>query len=109
MHRASGHTFGQDGANDTVWQIAMRDEYKTMDIKDVQERWIDRKEEFDEAERKTWAEEGRRWKDGLGDAGGGEEMEGVENAGDLAQMKRGMMGRNMGIKIVRKQPPDVKS
>ena len=109
IDRASGHTFGQDGANDTVWQIAMRDEYKTIDIKDVQERWIDRKEEFDEAERKTWAEEGRRWKDGLGDAGGGEEMEGVENAGDLAPMKRGMMGRNMGIKIVRKQPPDVKS
>jgi len=112
IDRASGYAFGQDGGtNDTVWQIATREGYKTMDIKDVQERWIERKEEFDEAERKTWAEEGRRWRDGLGDAGGGEEMEGVENTGgdgDLAPIKRGMMGRDTGIKIVRKQPPDVK-
>ena len=113
IDRASGYAFGQGGgANDTVWQIAMREGYKTMDIKDVQERWMDRKEEFDEAERKAWAEEGRQWRDGAGDTGGGEEMEGVENAGaesNLPPTGRGMMGRDTGIKIVRKQPPDVKS
>jgi len=113
IDRASGYAFGQDsGANDTVWQIAMREGYKTMDIKDVQERWVDRKEEFDDAERKAWAEEGKQWRDRAGDAGGGEEMEGVESAGadsDLPPISRGMMGRDMGIKIVRKQPPDGKS
>ena len=33
IDRASGYAFGQnDGANDTVWQIAMREGYKTIDI-----------------------------------------------------------------------------
>lgn len=113
IDRASGYAFGHEGgANDTVWQIAMREGYQTMDIKDVQERWVDRKEEFDQEERNTWAEEGRRWRDGLGDAGRGKEMgdvEGAEGDGDLALIKREVMGRDTGIKIVRKQPPDVKS
>jgi len=113
IDRASGYAFGQnDGANDTVWQIAMREGYKTMDIKDVQERWVERKEEFDEAEQKAWAEEGRQWREEPGDTGGWNEMEGVESAGgsgDLPPIKRGMMGRDVGIKIVRKQPPDAKS
>ena len=53
IDRAGGYAFGgAEGANDTVWQVAMREGFKGMDIGDVQERWIDRKEEFDEKERK---------------------------------------------------------
>lgn len=49
IDRAGGYAFGAaEGANDTVWQVAMREGLSTMDIKDVQERWIDAKDEYDE-------------------------------------------------------------
>lgn len=52
IDRASGYVFGgAEGANDTVWQIAMREGTSGMTIQDVQERWIDRKDELDESER----------------------------------------------------------
>lgn len=31
-----------------------------MEVRDVQERWVERKEEFDEVERRGWEEEARR-------------------------------------------------
>ncbi|OBT59591.1 hypothetical protein VE04_00005 [Pseudogymnoascus sp. 24MN13] len=53
IDRAGGYVFGgAEGANDTVWQVAMREGLTTMDIKDVQERWVDAKDEFDERDRK---------------------------------------------------------
>ena len=58
IDRAGGYAFGgAEGANDTVWQVAMRQGMRLMDVKDVQERWLDRKEEFDEMERKEREEE----------------------------------------------------
>ncbi|KAF2121380.1 hypothetical protein BDV96DRAFT_484436 [Lophiotrema nucula] len=58
IDRAGGYAFGGvEGANDTVWQLAMRSDAVTMDALDVQERWLDRREEMDEEERKAWAEE----------------------------------------------------
>ncbi|KAI9679469.1 MAG: hypothetical protein M1817_005491 [Caeruleum heppii] len=52
IDRAGGYAFGAaEGANDTVWQVAMRERMTTMDIRDVQERWIDAKDEYDEKER----------------------------------------------------------
>ncbi|CAF9917912.1 hypothetical protein IMSHALPRED_003781 [Imshaugia aleurites] len=58
IDRAGGYAFGgAEGANDTVWQVAMREGMKGMTIHDVQERWIDRKEEFDELEAKQREEE----------------------------------------------------
>lgn len=110
---ASGYAFGtKDGAaNDSVWQVAMRDTGITMDVRDVQERWIDRKDEYDAIERKNWEAEGR-----------GSEREGPEHATDnggiqdgmdldlddeLPPIRKGMMGRDSGIKIVRKPPPIV--
>lgn len=52
IDRAGGYAFGgAEGANDTVWQVAVREGMSGMTIGDVQERWIDRKEEFDEMER----------------------------------------------------------
>lgn len=61
IDRAGGYVFGgAEGANDTVWQIAMRNESSLMEVEDIQERWVDLKEEYDaleekeeEAQRKT--------------------------------------------------------
>ncbi|QSZ34192.1 hypothetical protein DSL72_005781 [Monilinia vaccinii-corymbosi] len=58
IDRAGGYAFGgAEGANDTVWQVAMREGTTTMDIKDVQERWIDSKEEYDEEYRRMEMEQ----------------------------------------------------
>ena len=57
IDRAGGYAFGgAEGANDTVWQVAMREGMTTMDIRDVQERWLDSKDEYDEKERRDWEE-----------------------------------------------------
>lgn len=53
IDRAGGYAFGgAEGANDTVWQVAMREGLSTMDIKDVQERWLDAKDEYEERDRR---------------------------------------------------------
>lgn len=64
IDRAGGYAFGGvEGANDTVWQMAMRSEGVTMDARDVQERWLDRRDELDEEERRAWAEESKEMAD----------------------------------------------
>lgn len=58
IDRASGYAFGgAEGANDTVWQVAMREGMGKTDIRDVQERWIDSKDMYDELERRQMEEE----------------------------------------------------
>lgn len=58
IDRAGGYAFGAaEGANDTVWQVAMRNEPSAMDVLDIQERWIDNKEFYDELERKEEEEQ----------------------------------------------------
>jgi hypothetical protein len=60
IDRAGGYAFGgAEGANDTIWQVAMREGVTTMDIKDVQERWLDAKDEYDEKERMEWEEQAK--------------------------------------------------
>lgn len=60
VDRAGGYAFGgAEGANDTVWQVAMREGVGSMTIQDVQERWIDRKEEYDEIERRNLEEQAK--------------------------------------------------
>ncbi|KAI4718587.1 putative ATP binding protein [Aureobasidium sp. EXF-10727] len=53
VDRASGYVFGTDkGTNDSVWQVAMQEGWGgKIDVRDVQERWIDRRDEFDQMER----------------------------------------------------------
>lgn len=64
IDRAGGYALGGiEGANETVWQMAMRSDGVTMDARDVQERWLDRREELDEEERKAWAEESKEMRD----------------------------------------------
>lgn len=60
IDRAGGYAFGgAEGANDSVWQVAMREGMKGMTIGDVQERWIDRKEEMDELEQREAEEKAK--------------------------------------------------
>ena len=60
IDKANGYVFGgAEGANDTVWQVAIREGMGKMDIRDVQDRWIDNKEAWDEKERMEWEEEAK--------------------------------------------------
>jgi hypothetical protein len=107
IDRAGGYVFGGvEGANDTVWQVAMRQDAVTMDARDVQERWLDRREEMDEEERKAWEEEAK------GFASGGQTEETVpetkerneeldEDMKEAAEMMKYM--KESGIKVVRKK------
>jgi GPN-loop GTPase len=61
IDRAGGYAFGgAEGANDTVWQVAVREGLGAMDVRDIQERWIDNKDEWDEKERLEAEEEQKR-------------------------------------------------
>lgn len=96
IDKAGGYAFGgAEGANDTVWQVAMREGMKGMTIGDVQERWIDRKEEFDELERREKEEAEARL---------AEEQAEVESRMDEDSGVVGMVPRSVpdsGIKVVR--------
>lgn len=60
IDRAGGYVFGSaEGANDTIWQVAMRNESSMGDVQDIQERWVDNKEFYDEMERKEEEEQER--------------------------------------------------
>ena len=70
IDRASGYVFmGARGTDEegrtlndeaSVWAQAMSEQWAgKMDVRDVQERWVERKEEIDEAEREVWEEEAR--------------------------------------------------
>jgi hypothetical protein len=62
IDRAGGYVFGSaEGANDTVWQVAMRNEPSMMDVQDIQERWVDAKDAYDSAEKKDDDEHANRF------------------------------------------------
>ena len=97
IDRAGGYAFGgAEGANDTVWQVTMREGFRGLDVRDVQERWLDRREEFDEMERKALEEERRTMEaPSLTDDAGDDEDE-----DDLEEMQRHMP--DSGVKVVRR-------
>ncbi|KAL9000105.1 MAG: hypothetical protein Q9169_001180 [Polycauliona sp. 2 TL-2023] len=97
IDRAGGYAFGgAEGANDTVWQVAVRDGMRMLNIRDVQERWIDRKEEFDEMERQQLKEEAKAHDaPSLADDAGEEEED-----SDIEEMRRHTP--DDGIKVVRR-------
>jgi hypothetical protein len=95
IDRAGGYAFGgAEGANDTIWQVAMREGVTTMDVKDVQERWLDAKDEYDELERKQWEEQQARAQEEAERANQPEEDDDLENMA--------MPAGESGIKVVRK-------
>ena len=70
IDRASGYVFAEARGTDeegrtlndeaSVWAQAMSEQWAgKIDVRDVQERWIDRKDEYDKVERKGWEEEAR--------------------------------------------------
>ena len=64
IDRAGGYAFGgAEGANDSVWQVAIREGFQGQDVKEVQERWIDYRDEWDEKERAELEEEASRQKE----------------------------------------------
>ncbi|KAN0096232.1 ATP-binding domain 1 family member B [Hyaloscypha variabilis] len=96
IDRAGGYAFGgAEGANDTVWQVAMREGVTTMDVKDVQERWLDAKDEYDEKENREWAEQAKI-RDEAQAAADAE----MEDDDDLENMS--IPAGGSGIKVVRK-------
>lgn len=91
IDRAGGYAFGgAEGANDTVWQVAVREGLGELDIRDIQERWIDNKEEWDERERVEAEEEQKRSQEQFKDG---------EMADDL-----GSIPFDSGVKIRRSNP-----
>ncbi|KAJ9193532.1 hypothetical protein DTO207G8_2477 [Paecilomyces variotii] len=95
IDRASGYVFGSaEGANDTVWQVAVREGLGTMDIRDVQERWLDAKDEWDEKERKELEEEAKARGAAVGGAAGDDDLDDLDEfSGPLP---------DSGIKVIRK-------
>lgn len=124
IDRASGYVFGTEaGATDSVWQIAMQEGWGgKIDVRDVQERWIDRRDEFDEMERQQQEEEAKEV--AKASAGPGPEVRRVkpeddstakagppaadlEDDEDLEAMQRAFLQdkekqKDSGIRVVRK-------
>lgn len=120
IDRAGGFAMGGvEGVNDTVWQMAMQETGATMDARDVQERWLDRRDELDEEERKAWEEESkelrgpplpepRKWPedaprrsqppDKPKDKDGDDDMDDLEEMRQFMEKKK----KEDGINIVRK-------
>ena len=93
VDRAGGYAFGgAEGANDTVWQVAVREGLGQMDVRDVQERWLDNRDAWDEKERREWEEEQKR-REAQFEAQGGQEM-----GTDMT------MPANSGVKLIRRAP-----
>ncbi|KAF1950163.1 hypothetical protein CC80DRAFT_496988 [Byssothecium circinans] len=114
IDRAGGYAFGGiEGANDTVWQMAMRQDGVTMDARDVQERWLDRRDELDEEERKAWEAESKEMADTPKPSVTVEKptpsrtskpASGDDDMDDLEEMRKFMEGKeDSGISVVRKQ------
>ncbi|KAK3379272.1 putative GTP binding protein [Lasiosphaeria ovina] len=95
IDRANGYVFGAaEGTNDTIWQVAMRNESSLMDNQDLQERWIDNKESFDEIERKEEEEQQKLRED---------QAEAAAEAAQGADPLSSLPVSNSGIRVVRKK------
>jgi len=101
IDRAGGYAFGgAEGANDSVWQVAVREGMGQMNVRDVQERWIDYREEWDEKEQKEWEEEQKRRAQEFGHGDG----DGVDDVDEMDMNVRNVpvsLPLNSGIKVVR--------
>ncbi|KUJ16353.1 uncharacterized protein LY89DRAFT_685349 [Mollisia scopiformis] len=98
IDRAGGYAFGgAEGANDTVWQVAMREGVTTMDVKDVQERWLDAKDQYDEKERLEWEEQAK-----MRDQAEENNAEGAMDEDDYLEDMGMSMPPDSGVKVVRK-------
>lgn len=100
IDRAGGYAFGgAEGANDTIWQVAMREGVTTMDVKDVQERWLDNKDAWDEKERAEWVEQARVEEQKRKEAQEAGERE--DEDADMDGLGDPMPAGGSGIKVIR--------
>ena len=99
IDRASGYVFGPaEGANDSVWQVAVREGMGSMDIRDIQERWIDAKDEYDELERRQREEEIKNHQQAAAHQAGNED----NDDDDDYEFERRMPVPDSGVKVIRK-------
>ncbi|KAK5624948.1 hypothetical protein RRF57_000664 [Xylaria bambusicola] len=104
VDRASGYVFGgAEGANDTVWQIAMRNESSMMDVQDIQERWIDAKEDYDAAEQMEWEEQRKKSGNLAGADTGTTTPDLIPDDDDEFDGMPPPMG-DSGVKVIRREP-----
>lgn len=91
IDRAGGYAFGgAEGANDSVWQVAVREGLGQMDIRDVQDRWVDNKEAWEDKERADWEREQKQQQAEM-------EQEGDDFGSDSMEIPA-----SSGVKVVRK-------
>ena len=94
IDRAGGYAFGTaEGANDTIWQVAVREGMGTMDIKDVQERWLDAKDDWDQHETRNLEEEAKARNEAAAETAEAEDFD--------MNLDMDIPG-NSGIKVIRK-------
>jgi GPN-loop GTPase len=101
IDRAGGYVFGPaEGANDTVWQIAMRNESSLENEINLQERWIDNKVEYDEEERRQEEQQAQILAEQT-------QMQSQGGEGGLEDIDEEMGPppmRDSGIKVMRRKP-----
>ncbi|KAI5921549.1 putative GTP binding protein [Camillea tinctor] len=102
IDRAGGYVFGgAEGANDTVWQIAMRNESSMMEVQDIQERWVDAKDAYDAAEHMELDEQDKKMRGAdTGDATPDLIPDDDDDEFDGMPPPTG----SSGVKVVRKKP-----
>lgn len=97
IDRAGGYAFGgAEGANDSVWQVAVRQGIGQMDIRDVQERWIDNKDEWDDKEQKEWEEEQKRREEDFKQSGEGTYLDDMDDMDMSVPVNSGIKVRRSG-------------
>lgn len=106
IDRASGYIFGDaEGANDTVWQVAVRNGPAGFDVPDIQERWIDLKDEYDAQERQeeeAYLETQKAAEDGVTVMQKSSQEQGPEFDPDFGPTPGNMNG---GVKVTRISKP----
>lgn len=103
IDRAGGYVFGgAEGANDTVWAVAMRNESSMLDVQDIQERWIDQKEEYDRMELEAEEEQARIEKEQAMEVEQSQPQAPAAPAGFDPDFGDMTVPTNSGVKVVRK-------
>lgn len=106
IDRAGGYVFGgAEGANDTIWAVAMRNEASMMEVRDVQERWVDQKDEYDRLEREADEEQARNAEEQAMEMGQQPSPASTPTAPSMADPDFGDMTlpSDTGIKVIRRK------
>lgn len=79
VDKAGGYVFGgAEGANDTIWQVAVRNDSSMLEAQDIQERWVDNKDAYDAAQDKIEEEQAKAQQakaEAMAPVGGGDDLE----------------------------------